>query len=159
MRRGGGEAANRPGGRRPVSRGGAAARSGAYGGKKHLWRFSIRPGAISGIREQQLQGQTGYAIYAAVIDQRRFAPLSFSRRGGRVVECTALEMRHRGDSIGGSNPSLSATKSLILQAFVASDVPAGQASGMSDELSAGVPHPCVETGFPTPEMRCKWASL
>ena len=32
-----------------------------------------------------------------------------SRRGGRVVECTALEMRHRGNSIGGSNPSLSAT--------------------------------------------------
>ena len=30
------------------------------------------------------------------------------RRGGRVVECTALEMRHRGNSIGGSNPSLSA---------------------------------------------------
>jgi hypothetical protein len=31
-----------------------------------------------------------------------------SRRGGRVVECTALEMRHGGNSIGGSNPSLSA---------------------------------------------------
>jgi hypothetical protein len=26
-----------------------------------------------------------------------------------VVECTALEMRHRGNSIGGSNPSLSAS--------------------------------------------------
>src|ERR1700743_3483904 len=36
-------------------------------------------------------------------------------RGGRVVECTALEMRHRCKPIGGSNPSLSATKSLILQ--------------------------------------------
>jgi hypothetical protein len=36
--------------------------------------------------------------------------LSFSsRRGGRVVECTALEMRHTGNRIGGSNPSLSAT--------------------------------------------------
>jgi hypothetical protein len=32
------------------------------------------------------------------------------RRGGRVVECTALEMRHRCKPIGGSNPSLSATK-------------------------------------------------
>src|SRR5262245_61790967 len=34
----------------------------------------------------------------------------FSRlwRGGRVVECTALEMRHTGNRIGGSNPSLSA---------------------------------------------------
>src|SRR5258708_17875829 len=31
-----------------------------------------------------------------------------ARRGGRVVECTALEMRHRCKPIGGSNPSLSA---------------------------------------------------
>jgi hypothetical protein len=30
-------------------------------------------------------------------------------RGGRVVECTALEMRHTGNRIGGSNPSLSAS--------------------------------------------------
>src|SRR6185437_37882 len=36
------------------------------------------------------------------------------RRGGRVVDRTALEMRHRCKPIGGSNPSLSATKSLIL---------------------------------------------
>jgi hypothetical protein len=28
-----------------------------------------------------------------------------------VVECTALEMRHTGNRIGGSNPSLSATTS------------------------------------------------
>jgi hypothetical protein len=33
----------------------------------------------------------------------------FGRRGGRVVECTALEMRHTGNRIGGSNPSLSAS--------------------------------------------------
>jgi hypothetical protein len=31
-------------------------------------------------------------------------------RGGRAVECTALEMRHTGNRIGGSNPSLSATR-------------------------------------------------
>ena len=31
-------------------------------------------------------------------------------RGGRVVECTALEMRHRCKPIGGSNPSLSAMR-------------------------------------------------
>ena len=31
------------------------------------------------------------------------------RRGGRVVDRTALEMRHTGNRIGGSNPSLSAT--------------------------------------------------
>jgi hypothetical protein len=33
---------------------------------------------------------------------------SMAWRGGRVVECTALEMRHRCKPIGGSNPSLSA---------------------------------------------------
>ncbi len=31
------------------------------------------------------------------------------RRGGRAVECTALEMRHTRKSIEGSNPSLSAS--------------------------------------------------
>ena len=30
------------------------------------------------------------------------------RRGGRVVECTALEMRHTCKGIVGSNPTLSA---------------------------------------------------
>src|SRR5690606_4832489 len=30
------------------------------------------------------------------------------RRGGRAVECTALEMRHTRKGIGASNPSLSA---------------------------------------------------
>src|SRR6202163_1583608 len=34
-------------------------------------------------------------------------------RGGRVVECTALEMRHRCKPIGGSNPSLSAKCTLV----------------------------------------------
>src|SRR2546421_5252722 len=33
-----------------------------------------------------------------------------ARRGGRVVDRTALEMRHRCKPIGGSNPSLSASK-------------------------------------------------
>lgn len=32
------------------------------------------------------------------------------RRGGRVVECTALEMRHTCKGIVGSNPTLSAIK-------------------------------------------------
>ena len=31
------------------------------------------------------------------------------RRGGRVVECAALEMQYTGNRIEGSNPSLSAT--------------------------------------------------
>ncbi len=35
----------------------------------------------------------------------------FGRRGGRVVECTALEMRHTCKRIGGSNPPLSASQS------------------------------------------------
>ena len=42
------------------------------------------------------------------IDPGRSAP--GLRRGGRVVECTALEMRHGRKSIGGSNPSLSANQ-------------------------------------------------
>ena len=32
------------------------------------------------------------------------------RTGGRVVEGTALEMRHTGNRIEGSNPSLSAIR-------------------------------------------------
>jgi hypothetical protein len=38
-----------------------------------------------------------------------------------VVECTALEMRHTGNRIGGSNPSLSASplKNLALCSFPA----------------------------------------
>ena len=49
-------------------------------------------------------------------DCLRFMPLSISsgdaakspsRRGGRVVEGAALEMLYRGNSIEGSNPSLS----------------------------------------------------
>ncbi len=32
------------------------------------------------------------------------------RRGGRVVECTALEMRHTGNRIGSSNLPLSANQ-------------------------------------------------
>ena len=36
------------------------------------------------------------------------------RRGGRVVECTALEMRHARKGIGGSNPSLSARFSVSI---------------------------------------------
>jgi hypothetical protein len=39
------------------------------------------------------------------------APLPYHRRrtGGRVVECTALEMRRTCKGIVGSNPTLSAT--------------------------------------------------
>ena len=45
----------------------------------------------------------GYLVRRA--DMADHAP----RRGGRVVECTALEMRHTRKGIGGSNPPLSAT--------------------------------------------------
>ena len=41
--------------------------------------------------------------------ERRITIRRGTRRGGRVVECTALEMRHTGNRIGGSNPSLSAS--------------------------------------------------
>jgi hypothetical protein len=42
-------------------------------------------------------------------DRGRYGPrVGAPWRGGRVVECTALEMRHRCKPIGGSNPSLSA---------------------------------------------------
>ena len=40
------------------------------------------------------------------------------RRGGRVVECTALEMRHGCKPIGGSNPSLSASSACHAIAFI-----------------------------------------
>ena len=40
-------------------------------------------------------------------------------RGGRVVECTALEMRHRCKPIGGSNPSLSARLPAAMPTFYA----------------------------------------
>ena len=39
------------------------------------------------------------------------------RRGGRVVECTALEMRHTREGIQGSNPCLSARSSLFAYLF------------------------------------------
>ena len=38
----------------------------------------------------------------------RFKAPTDIRRGGRVVECTALEMRHTCKGIVGSNPTLSA---------------------------------------------------
>ena len=34
-----------------------------------------------------------------------------------MVECTALEMRHTGNRIGGSNPSLSANHTEITRIF------------------------------------------
>ena len=40
------------------------------------------------------------------------------RRGGRVVDRAALEMRSTGDRTGGSNPSLSAITSIYPYDFV-----------------------------------------
>jgi hypothetical protein len=45
-------------------------------------------------------------------DRRAFSRPPRPRRGGRVVDRTALEMRHTGNRIGGSNPSLSAINAL-----------------------------------------------
>lgn len=39
------------------------------------------------------------------------------RRGGRVVECTALEMRHRCKPIGSSNLPLSASSHYFMVYF------------------------------------------
>jgi hypothetical protein len=46
-------------------------------------------------------------------------------RGGRVVECNGLEIRHTGNRIEGSNPSFSATS-------LASDVAPPTTSRISD---------------------------
>jgi hypothetical protein len=54
-------------------------------------------------------GQTLLCHKPRRVDRPPFAVFLISRRGGRVVECTALEMRRGGNSTGGSNPSLSAT--------------------------------------------------
>src|SRR5690606_26112949 len=51
------------------------------------------------------------AVTAALpIDRARVqAPSHLARRGGREVECAALEMRFTGNRNVGSNPTLSAT--------------------------------------------------
>jgi hypothetical protein len=46
-----------------------------------------------------------------------------------VVECTALEMRHTGNRIGGSNPSLSAT---LIKSMAYADLLATLAAVISD---------------------------
>ncbi len=66
--------------------------------------------------QRELQPRSGYGI-SRPVDRVRLACRMTSRRGGRVVECTALEMRHGGNSIGGSNPSLSAITFYYLVKF------------------------------------------
>ena len=57
------------------------------------------------------------------------------RRGGRVVDCTALEMRHTRKGIGGSNPSLSAIFSkLLLAVEVCLDLQGSQTDGTATSL-------------------------
>ena len=41
-------------------------------------------------------------------------PSPMARRGGRVVECAALEMRFTGNRNVGSNPTLSATNKPLI---------------------------------------------
>ena len=81
---------------------------------------SRKPGGApvqSGNRFDQSEGEAcGDATFSQFFRHSGLAPRGAYlyeapdqlRRGGRVVECTALEMRHGGNSIGGSNPSLSA---------------------------------------------------
>jgi hypothetical protein len=75
-------------------------------------RYVTRPKASSKTSRFQARPDTKMLVTAhgRVYPDTRFNLVTgkASRRGGRVVECTALEMRHRGNSIGGSNPSLSA---------------------------------------------------
>jgi hypothetical protein len=56
-----------------------------------------------------------------------------------VVECTALEMRHGGNSIGGSNPSLSATPPSVFKTFgtIANDVAGWASRGNTLKLTSG----------------------
>ena len=58
--------------------------------------------------------QSAASTKAALLDLRMSRRV---RRGGRVVECTALEMRHTRKGIGSSNLPLSAIKSLFLLGF------------------------------------------
>lgn len=50
-----------------------------------------------------------HPLRAPLPDQGRPCLPPFLRRGGRVVECAALEMRFTGNRNVGSNPTLSAT--------------------------------------------------
>ena len=53
-----------------------------------------------------------------------------------MVECTALEMRHGGNSIGGSNPSLSASF-LVSRQFATLTAPMGRPFGRSRSRALG----------------------
>lgn len=77
---------------------------------------------------------------------------STSRRGGRVVECTALEMRRGGNSTGGSNPSLSATNSLILKVFLELRGILSQPSGTSRLFALALPRTQLETASSEPKF-------
>jgi hypothetical protein len=70
-------------------------------------------GSMSGVQEARDRRNASACVPASCwLDKRhdpRAARPSPRRRGGRVVDRTALEMRHTGNRIGGSNPSLSAT--------------------------------------------------
>lgn len=61
-----------------------------------------------------------HRLTARFFDRTGPAPAlsAISRRGGREVECAALEMRCTGNRTVGSNPTLSATQSANLPALV-----------------------------------------
>ncbi len=82
--------------------------------------------------QRELQPRSGYGI-SRPVDRVRLACRMTSRRGGRVVECTALEMRHGGNSIGGSNPSLSAT--YLRNTFIFRDLWLSNSAALSFALS------------------------
>ena len=64
------------------------------------------------------------------------------RRGGRVVDRAALEMRSTGDRTGGSNPSLSASSSLlkILRLRIGAQNPQYSRGSDGNLCTAGLSH-------------------
>ena len=82
-----------------------------------VWRSQPPSAAVPRMEEEDAGGEFSRRAPCLACQPRllhapttgAYPPIWPSRRGGRVVECTALEMRHRCKPIGGSNPSLSAT--------------------------------------------------
>ena len=69
-------------------------------------KLRLNQGPVGLFSASRLPGPEPHAMRRA--DHTRGFGRTALRRGGRVVECTALEMRHRCKPIGSSNLPLSA---------------------------------------------------
>ena len=97
---------------KPRSSAAAGPRCGRHGSRRH-WRepSAVPSGWFPCLRRA---AASEFCAHAACLASRPRLELGATaavrsarialRRGGRVVECTALEMRHRCKPIGGSNP-------------------------------------------------------